>query len=1069
MYSADQLVQTVSDKASAAKNITLACGTYLLDKTYLLQNPVDQQRDYKVGLPIGSTPDGTPTGKKPVRLTAASPRCAVLDAAAHAGDPRSVIGIALWEVVTLDGLVIQGGFIGGPTAKDNYDNNMGGGILNLGHTVHLIDTDVQGNIASQGGAGIHNVGSHGPGSCPGSPDCRSVLRLVNSRVLNNRVPPSKYAIGGAGIYNDANPRLELVNATIENNTAVCKGTTAQDGTLLYCVGGGIQVSSGGALEASGKTNISHNHADQGGGLMLGPPWAVVGASNSTVVATLIDSVVEANNATMYGGGAYIGSGKCYLQMENGTVLKNNTAPAGHGKALYSVGVNTATYVVPAAPGYYVYPTFECKERTKGIDCPLGDACPPICNTTLLDGKHLSNLSVVTDDDYPYLCPIGSYCDGVDNKGLCPAGVRGDEAGNKDSSCGGPCPARYYCPNAGSGSTSPILCPKGTYNEHENATDASWCLPCPPGHYCNAGARWRCGNNTYGSDADPNTRISTASCIPCSSNAHTLGDGSVDVSQCVCLNGFYRNDSSNDECMPCPVGAMCDGGAELATLRLLPGYWRASKHTNDIRKCPTNATCVGDPPWPVPLASTNSTCSPGVDPAVPYCSRCLDYPSNYLDLAGPTCVKCRSAWVSVSSAVGGLLVVAASGLLAWRTGSTRVRSSVQERVSRGVVLGKKVKRYIVAKIKQALGFYQIVTHLHEVYGVTMPANFYKVSKPLNLLNFDPSDLPGLNAQCFGMSSFFRQLVARCVAPMVAIVLAFLFFKLRGRSFKEATPFVLWLTFLVFAMVSSPAFQAFSCEQFDDAAYLRADYGVVCWEGSEYSQQGTTPEWQRIQAIATAIIVIYPVGVPLLYALLLFGSNSATVQGSMGFLTDNYRESVRWWELAEVFKRMLLAGFFALPFFNPGTLVQLLLALMATLAFTIVQVNVAPFKQQSDHHFAVCANAALLFVLLCCVVLEQDALIQAIWDKLPPHMRSRYHIAAEGVSVALAISTFFVLGSLVAAPLLERGCLLPAARRLHARLGLGRSSSKGANEEALLPSTQPRAEEASAAPAAPAGDA
>ena len=73
----------------------------------------------------------------------------------------------------------------------------------------------------------------------------------------------------------------------------------------------------------------------------------------------------------------------------------------------------------------------------------------------------------------------------------------------------------------------------------------------------------------------------------------------------------------------------------------------------------------------------------------------------------------------------------------------------------------------------------------------------------------------------MSSFFKQLVARCVAPMVAIVLAFVFFKLRGRSFKEATPFVLWLTFLVFAMVSSPAFQAFSCEQFEGASYLRAD--------------------------------------------------------------------------------------------------------------------------------------------------------------------------------------------------------------------------------------------------------
>jgi len=60
VYSGEQLVQTVSNKSSVATNITLACGTYLLDTTYYLQNPKDQQRNYKVGLPIGSTPDGIP-------------------------------------------------------------------------------------------------------------------------------------------------------------------------------------------------------------------------------------------------------------------------------------------------------------------------------------------------------------------------------------------------------------------------------------------------------------------------------------------------------------------------------------------------------------------------------------------------------------------------------------------------------------------------------------------------------------------------------------------------------------------------------------------------------------------------------------------------------------------------------------------------------------------------------------------------------------------------------------------------------------------------------------------------
>ena len=85
-----------------------------------------------------------------------------------------------------------------------------------------------------------------------------------------------------------------------------------------------------------------------------------------------------------------------------------------------------------------------------------------------------------------------------------------------------------------------------------------------------------------------------------------------------------------------------------------------------------------------------------------------------------------------------------------------------------------------------------------------------------------------------------------------------------------------------------------------------YGVKCWDGDDYSTARPTAEWRRVTAMAAAVIIIYPVGVPALYLLLLFGSTSPTVQQSMGFLTDNYRPSVRWWELAEVFKRTLLAG-------------------------------------------------------------------------------------------------------------------------------------------------------------------
>ena len=56
----------------------------------------------------------------------------------------------------------------------------------------------------------------------------------------------------------------------------------------------------------------------------------------------------------------------------------------------------------------------------------------------------------------------------------------------------------------------------------------------------------------------------------------------------------------------------------------------------------------------------------------------------------------------------------------------------------------------------------------------------------------------------------------------------------------------------------AFQAFSCEPFDDGkSYLRADYSVQCY-GADHA---------RSKRLAWVGIVCYPIGVLVLYAVLL----------------------------------------------------------------------------------------------------------------------------------------------------------------------------------------------------------
>jgi hypothetical protein len=73
----------------------------------------------------------------------------------------------------------------------------------------------------------------------------------------------------------------------------------------------------------------------------------------------------------------------------------------------------------------------------------------------------------------------------------------------------------------------------------------------------------------------------------------------------------------------------------------------------------------------------------------------------------------------------------------------------------------------------------------------------------------------------------------------------------------------MTFLIYSTVSTVIFQTFACDPTDDDAkvklsYLRADYSVQCG----------TDEHKLYKAYAAVMMLIYPIGIPLLYTWLLW---------------------------------------------------------------------------------------------------------------------------------------------------------------------------------------------------------
>ena len=70
---------------------------------------------------------------------------------------------------------------------------------------------------------------------------------------------------------------------------------------------------------------------------------------------------------------------------------------------------------------------------------------------------------------------------------------------------------------------------------------------------------------------------------------------------------------------------------------------------------------------------------------------------------------------------------------------------------------------------------------------------------------------------------------------------------------ALPWQLMLFFVVFPMVSSSAFRAFSCEDFGNGqSFLRADYSIEC----------DTEAYARVEQLAWLGILLYPVGISVL---------------------------------------------------------------------------------------------------------------------------------------------------------------------------------------------------------------
>jgi hypothetical protein len=127
-------------------------------------------------------------------------------------------------------------------------------------------------------------------------------------------------------------------------------------------------------------------------------------------------------------------------------------------------------------------------------------------------------------------------------------------------------------------------------------------------------------------------------------------------------------------------------------------------------------------------------------------------------------------------------------------------------------------------------------------------------------------------------------------------------------QQTLPLTLLLTFLVVPSTSTRIFKTFLCDriEYDEGEtrrYLHDDLTLDC-DSDEY--EGTL-------STALVTLVLWPVGIPVLYAALLWLSREAISIGAptalsraTSFLSDDYQRFAVWWEPLEMCRKLTLTG-------------------------------------------------------------------------------------------------------------------------------------------------------------------
>eukprot|EP01045_Picozoa_sp_COSAG04_P013252 COSAG04_NODE_930_length_9363_cov_28.745898_4_plen_1224_part_00 len=679
-----------------------------------------------------------------------------------------------------------------------------------------------------------------------------------------------------------------------------------------------------------------------------------------------------------------------------------------------------TGCTPCGPG-----THRASEEPDCDQCPIG--------THSTDGIECApcqpGTSPTEDRDGCLACEAGKFsADGLECK-RCPAGSEPNQLKTACDSCTLIGPSSYSpdgrecrdCPDghiADAANVECQLCPPGSQRNPAKtgcdsctltgpstySPDGRECRECPDGHIADAAnvecqlcppgsqrnlAKTGCescitsGMLSYSPDGQacrdcptrnaPNYERTDCFCQADTYNAQELG--------LVTCRGtsFSSTGVATDECAVCPACLDCKVVGETK----LRSGWAFFGAAGEAYRCPGAGKFEACPPLLLDSNTTmdESTCAMGYEG--PVCGNCEDE-YNHLKV-GNKCLPCDDGVINLplvmSLAFGGLVVGGA--------------------IISGIV-GILQDNGIITDLRILVGFYQILGQASNVLDLSFPNPVPALVDFIKLLFLDIRRVVMLD--CWDIGGFYGKIVTNIfVVPLFILTVCQLIYMSQKRTLtaiiaagaadasglhalKVKLKQNLFVgIFLIYPTITTTLFRVPQCEEFGEKSFHEDDYTIDCG----------TNEFVATVAFAIFIILLIPIGVPVVFLILMLrakqsngGVVNATALGgaklaaddaddesdTYGFLIRDYRPQYWYHEIVTYSRKLMLGGISVIM--GRGTIAQTYFVITIEAFFQMHHMRTYPFVVYKHNVMEALGHCALMLLYAISLILRNED--EGTWD-------------------------------------------------------------------------------------------